>query len=403
MSQLRLLYLGTAFPPGVSVRFPQLKVANQAFETNMICCMREFFDIRSVGFSEVEFASLEVDPNASPGLPNRLDLLDKAPELSNRLRSVLKLRRAYAQWLREGWKPDVILTYNLYPIYNSFIRWLSRKKGRPTLVLLLADSSRLDQHMPLLKALRHRFKPLMTPDAEAVEWFDACIGLSQTSARFFKPRGVPFLWMPGACRSLLPTPTDDTFRDPVDNRSRPPSFGYFGALADHSGILPLTKLFRSSSIRASLRICGYGKLAPKLIQEAAADERISFYGFFQTAKECLEFGRSCDVLVNPRPSTHGNENNFPSKIFDYALCRRAILSTRLGGVDVVLGSEATYFDAANFDRSLLDSLGTLATVPRPELFRRGYALHQRVIREYNWKTQAGNIAEFIQSCSPVQR
>jgi len=255
--------------------------------------------------------------------------------------------------------------------------------------------------MPLIKSFRYRFKPLFIQDSDAIEMFDACIGLSQSTEQYFSQRGAPFLWMPGACRSL------GTMVEPKENAKQEGNpqirFGYFGALADYAGIGSLVQVFRSTNISASLHISGYGKLAARMAEEAARDLRITFHGFFDTTEVCLEFGRSCDVLVNPRPASHGNENNFPSKIFDYALCGRAILSSTLGGVDTVLGAEAAYFDASNYDHSLAQMLIYLSKQPSSELKRRGAALKLRVLSDYTWGAQGDRIAGFLnQICSPTQ-
>jgi len=91
----------------------------------------------------------------------------------------------------------------------------------------------------------------------------------------------------------------------------------------------------------------------------------------------------------------GNENNFPSKIFEYARCGRAILTTRMAGVDTVLGPEAFYFDTNEFKENLGDKLLELAGMRRAELRRRGIALRERVTVHYSWPKQAAAMAEFI--------
>ena len=94
------------------------------------------------------------------------------------------------------------------------------------------------------------------------------------------------------------------------------------------------------------------------------------------------------MLVNARPPGHGNENNVPSKLFDYALCERAIVATKMSGVDEVLGPDAFYFDPANFNAGLRATLELAALTPRAELRRRGVNISERVKTEFNWLRQA---------------
>jgi glycosyltransferase involved in cell wall biosynthesis len=255
---------------------------------------------------------------------------------------------------------------------------------------LLLDSPQLGRRLPWSRRLRYRFKPLVVPDAEMLGWFDACIGLSTDVESHFAPSGKPFLWMPGACDpARCPTAQEEP------REAAPLCFGYFGALASHAGVSDLVNVFLQSSIRATLRICGYGKLSEGFERLAQVHERFRFDGLLPKPDDCLPFGQTCDVLVNPRPPGFGNQNNFPSKLFDYALCGRAILSSRISGVHQVLGPEAFYYDVTRHPESLKEALDQIAQIDRRELHRRGAAIRQRVIAEFNWPNQAARMAGFI--------
>jgi len=103
------------------------------------------------------------------------------------------------------------------------------------------------------------------------------------------------------------------------------------------------------------------------------------------------------VLINPRPISHGNENNFASKLFEYALCGRAILTSRLSGADSVLGPEALYFDPRDFEPSLREAFEAIATIPRTELDRRGAAIQERITGTFSWESQAARLAGFLKN------
>src|ERR1043166_6861091 len=119
----RLLYLGYAFPPGVAGLFPEAQPAGHWIETNLVNALRPWFEIRSVGLSWIRVEEVPTgDP--SSGLPNALNLLDKKPELFHRWKSLVRLKRQYLDWIRQGWNPDAILLCNFSPVYNGFIRWL---------------------------------------------------------------------------------------------------------------------------------------------------------------------------------------------------------------------------------------------------------------------------------------
>jgi glycosyltransferase involved in cell wall biosynthesis len=83
-------------------------------------------------------------------------------------------------------------------------------------------------------------------------------------------------------------------------------------------------------------------------------------------------------------------------LFEYALCGRAILTSKLSGAETVLGPQAAYFDPQNFKANLEAGLRELAALPRTELNRRGLAIQHRVLTEFAWEKQAERMAQFIE-------
>jgi hypothetical protein len=387
----RLLYLGFAFPPGLAALSPGINPAGHALETQMIAELRRYFDIRSAGV--LPFTAPQL-PSADPrtGISHELLLVEKPPELFHRFHSAVRLKAQYRQWRADGWEPETVLVYNLSPIYNQFIVWLRKQPRCPKLVLLLLDSPNLGVALPCFKRFRYRFKPMHFPDAEMLGLFDACIGLSKDAEQYFRPKRVPFLWMPGGCTPFPILNTGENW--PAAESSNPLRLGYFGALAPHAGVEQLINTFLATKVPASLEICGYGKMGERVAELARCQPSLRYHGLL-TPEECLRFGESCDLLINPRPATHGNQNNFPSKLFDYALTATAILTSRLSGVENVLGPDAFYFDPLNFERSLGQSLRTVAAMSRTELRKRGIAIRDRVQTEFSWKKQGARLAAFI--------
>jgi len=388
--RLRLLYLGFAFPPGVAALHPGINPAGHALETQMVGELRENFDLRSTGILPIDPPKVP-EPDPQSGVEHDLILLEKPPELFHRFRSLACLKAQYRRWRATGWEPDAVLVYNLSPIYNQFLLWLRRHSNRPRLVLLLLDSPNLGVPIQRWKRFRRRFKPMYTADCDMIWRFDACIGLSKATERYFVPRKVPFLWMPGGCTPSRARFSDD---DSFPQRNGVMRLGYFGALASHAGVQTLIETVLSTQIPVSLEVCGYGKLADAVQAIAQRDERVKFHGLL-TPAQCLSFGRACDVLVNPRPSTHGNENNFSSKLFDYALAGRSILTSSLSGVEEVLGPEAFYFDPRDFCKNLRKKLLMLSRIHRSDLDKRGVSVQQRVLSNFSWPKQGVRLSNFL--------
>ena len=151
----RLLYLGFALPPGLAALHPELNPAGQALETQMMSELRRHFEVRSAGVLPLEPPRSEPADQAT-GSAHDLWLTEKPPELLHRARSLARLKARYQQWRAGGWEPDVVLVYNLTPIYNQFVRWLRRQPKRPRVVLLFLDSARLGARESRWKRFRRR-------------------------------------------------------------------------------------------------------------------------------------------------------------------------------------------------------------------------------------------------------
>jgi glycosyltransferase involved in cell wall biosynthesis len=333
----------------------------------------------------------------SLGLEHELLLWDRRPEAWYRWRAWRQLRRFYlAKTARQG-PPDAILVKNLGPSYNHFIRWLRNQNPRPLLVLVLADAGRLGQKISFSKRLRYAFKPMVTLDeAKALRWFDACLSFSPDTRQYFEPRGAPWLWMPPAPNFHYEPPSPDP---PL---AGPIRFGYFGSLGGHSHVLEMVRAFLRANVPGTLRVCGHGELADALKHLAAQHPNFHFDGLLKPA-DCLPWAQQVDVLINPRPPAMGLENSFPSKVFEYAMAGKAILSTRTGGVDLVLRDEGIYLETGHFEESLVQKFSAVAGMNRAELQRRASLIRNRVLNEFNWDVQARRVMEFLSKIVPAAR
>ena len=140
----------------------------------------------------------------------------------------------------------------------------------------------------------------------------------------------------------------------------PIRFGYFGQLAERTTVLPMVQGFLDAKVPGTLHVCGYGKLSNVLKELAGRHSNFHFDGLFAKQSDCLAWAQKVDVLINPRLPIQGLENSFPSKIFDFGMTGKAILSTRTGGVDKVLGEEGLYLETDNFAGSLRQKLCEVA-------------------------------------------
>jgi len=322
------------------------------------------------------------------GLEHQILLWERKPEVWHRWRSWRRLRRFYLEDVQRNGVPDVLLVRNLTTIYNYFVRWLRLQTQRPLIVLVLADSG-LGESIPVARRLRYYFKPMQFLEEQTALWYDACLGFGLESRRHFEPRGVPWLWMPSAFNFYYEPPT-------VAASSGPIRFGYFGGLTQDTGVLSMARAFLASGVSGSLRVCGFGTLTETLKKLAGEHSNFHFDGLLPQPLDCLSWAQQVDVLVNPRLPFKGRDNSFPSKIFEFAMTGKAILSTRACGVDKVLGEEGIYADTDNLEKSLCQKLREVSAMNRSELHWRGTVIRQRIVKEYNWDEQSRRVVEFLE-------
>lgn len=323
----------------------------------------------------------------SLGLNHKLLLWDRNPKIWHRWYSWRRLRAFYLEDVRQNGVPDVVLVRNLCTgVFNAFVRWLRQQPDRPLIVEVLADSG-IGQPVPALRRLRYKFKPVAFLEDQAVHWYDACLGFGIESRRHFEPLGIPWMWMPAAYNFYYEPPPAAPITGPI-------RFGYFGGLSEQIGVLAMVQAFLSSGVPGSMRLCGFGGLT-ETVKKLASENPNLHYDGVKSQTECLAWAQQFDVLINPRLPHLGWDNSFPSKLFEYAMTGKAILSTRTCGVDRVLLDEGIYLDADHLDKSLHQKFLEVSSMDRIELQRRGGIIRQRIVNEYNWDAQARRMVEFL--------
>jgi glycosyltransferase involved in cell wall biosynthesis len=257
------------------------------------------------------------------------------------------------------------------------------------ILLLLGDSGGLGEKIPWLRRLRYKFKPLQMLEAQAVLLYDACLVSGLNAKRYFEPRGVPWIWIPcGFNFDYNPPPPDPSQNGPV-------RFGYFGTLTERSGVLTLVNAFLTAGVPGTLHICGHGPLSGELEKLARQHPNFHFDGFLPKQWDCLPWAQKVDVLINLRLPFWGQDNSAPSKVFEYGVAGKAILSTRTAGMDEILAQEGIYIETENFEESLRQKLQEVSAMDRAELRRRATIIRDRIVKNYSWEEQARRIIEFV--------
>ncbi len=121
------------------------------------------------------------------------------------------------------------------------------------------------------------------------------------------------------------------------------------------------------------------------------DKRIQFFNFLNENDLFKEYN-STDIFINPRPiSISGNENNFPSKLFDYLAFNKPVISTLTDGLSPIYRNILFLVEDETVD-SLCSTLNKVI-----EDFRMGTHNynHSNKNKLLSWDDQAARFLNFI--------
>lgn len=216
--------------------------------------------------------------------------------------------RSFRRLLRDGFRPDVILCYNVYP-HSVATGHEAMRLGIPWVPVVADAPGDPHAYAMLEKELGAAAGCVFLPWSSIPPW-----------------NATPKLHLDGGVSTV---PEHEL--DPPSDRG-PRIIFYSGALNQYGGVdllLDAFGLVRDPNTR--LWICGKGD-NDKLRQMLRKDSRITFFGCVHEEK-LRELSRQAWVMVNPRPSNiRDSQHNFPSKVLEYLSYGKPVVSTRTPGL-----------------------------------------------------------------------
>ena len=383
---MNVFYLGFWLPPGLVARHPQTNGAGQLWEGRFL---ENLGDDTNSRFASIVDRKLELS-GVKGADPKHLLLQGRFGKDLQAYPSFCELRKKYVHWRRQGWKPDYFVVYNSHPIGNAFTHFLSKHDPDVKRILLFLDSRHFGKHLSLRKRLRFKLKPLHWRDEVMLPCFHGVTSASFSSERFCRDHNIPWHWFPGGVE-------EDGLLDSVQT---PPSngvtrIGYFGSHSDYAGLKDLLDAFANNPhLKLELSIAGEGSKTGDLKRYAADNPRIEWVGFFKERKDLGLWASGCHVLVNPRPAEYGNDNNFPSKIFDYIQLGRLVLSSVTPTLQHAFGESLMWYDADK-PNALSEVLERVSQIKISLLIQDGINLRDRYTKRFSWKEQIGSLKEWM--------
>lgn len=288
-------------------------------------------------------------------------------------------------------KPDYLVIHGLYLPYVFAGFLLSLMRYQTTLVLTDPSGVVLPTDGSVRRVLK-KIEGLLT--RTFTNRFRFGIALSPELLNRYMPNREHLVF-PGIFPEQNYAKGPDAVSSPPSAKTETLSIGYFGGVFPGYGVLELAQQITKSDLRISLDIYGVGPEIPKIEEIASQDNRIRIMGIV-TRERALENMRNYDVLVNPRtPATKMEENSFPSKIFDYALTERAILTTPLTRLPQGLRKNLFEYNPHDSEDTLA-TLSKLAGLSRNEVNEKGRRFSQNLRAEYNSASLGQKVKNFFE-------
>jgi glycosyltransferase involved in cell wall biosynthesis len=383
---MNAFYLGFWLPPDLVHRYPALNGAGQLWESRLLHNLSSHADLRTASILDRNIKLTDGDRQD----PRRLLLAARFGKDLQAYPSFRELRKRYLSWRRQGWKPDFCLVYNTHPIGNAFVRFVAKHDPDVKRVLFFVDSKYFGKMLPLLKRLRLKLKLLHWLDEEMLPYFNGVASASLSSQQFCHDRKIPWHWFPGGAQAdgLL----DNVVAPDANGRKR---IGYFGSHSEYAGLGELLAAFQNNpSLPLTLSIAGAGIQTAELRERTASDPRIEWVGFFKERSDLGRWASGCHVLVNPRPAGYGNDNNFPSKLFDYMQLGRAVVSSRTPTLEHAFGDTLIWYDAAN-PNGLAQALIDVSKKNTTDLMQSGAKLRGKYSTAYAWDETIKGLKQWL--------
>ena len=171
---------------------------------------------------------------------------------------------------------------------------------------------------------------------------------------------------------------------------------YAGGVSRQYGLENLVEGFRKANLPdARLEIYGPGDYVRELTQIAGEDSRV-FYGGMLLNAQIVEREMAATLLVNPRPTNEEYvKYSFPSKTMEYMSTGTPVLTTVLPGMPKEYYPYVYLLEEETAD-AIAEKLGQILAQPAQDLFGKGMAAREFILKEKNNVTQAGKILAMLE-------
>lgn len=221
---------------------------------------------------------------------------------------------------------------------------------------------------------------------------DDFILYSSNMARFLNIKDNQWLLMEGSLseKAIQKTP----LLVPVESENQKIILMYSGAIKKEFGIPNLLNAFQYLNNDYQLWITGTGDFEQEVIRASKSDDRIRFFGYLPSYSDLLELQRKADIMINMRdPYAHASDYCFPSKLFEYMLTGKPVITPRLGGIPKEYYSYLIVLDDID-PKTIASKIEMLSSMSKQEKDMLGLSARKYIMDNKTSHVQAKRIVEF---------
>lgn len=282
-------------------------------------------------------------------------------------------------------KFDVVICYNMYPQFGNAAIKLSKKLDIP-LIAILAD-------LPLESIKTYRginkllFIPLKRRTMKNISQLEHGVVLNENVKHYMKS-DADYMVVPGGI---------DIDEKPslTKNKIQKKKIVYAGALSQYSGIMNLIDAVNTLDIPdIYLEIYGSGQLKNEIEEIAKRNYKIRYMGT-KNLDEMRKIMEKAWILVNPRVVDDPiSAVTFPSKVFEYIMCRRPVITTEFKGMPEDI-KKITIECGAGSPQEIKKAIGKVNALSEEEIDDLTQNAYDYVKNNISWEKQGERIYKYI--------
>ena len=325
---VHIVYLGVVSRPDSATKTRELSVAGNKMQYNLLKYLSKYDDVKIdvvsfYPYKDRKYSKKLFVKTTKEKLFDNVDLYQVGYVNLPIVKQLILPLKTYKVAKKLTARDDVVMSYDMYPTQGISMSKLRKKVDGKT-ICLLADLSigGVQKLRGVKKLLRWIYDKNTLSNIKKCRHY---IVLNENVVKTYIPN-CKYMVMDGGIE-----PAEFAEKGYYwDGKQK--NIIYTGALVDYSGIMNLINAMGFvENADIVLDIYGDGPLKSKIEEIAKQDDRIRYYGKVDN-QEAMKKQQTAWLLANPRPvDTLIAQVTFPSKIFEYLMSGRPVMTTRLNG------------------------------------------------------------------------